>query len=119
MRLFHFHGTLRYLSALQFVDGVVGNSSSGLLEAPSFKIGTINIGSRQQGRVKAASVIDCEPDIRSISSALELLYSDNFQQRLEGVVNPYGDGGASLRIKNIIKNYDLTNVLKKSFYDLS
>ena len=67
-------GQLRYLSALQYVDAVVGNSSSGLLEAPSFKIGTINIGDRQKGRIKASSVIDCEPKKNSISTALTELY---------------------------------------------
>jgi len=68
-------GQLRYLSALQYVDAVVGNSSSGLLEAPSLKIGTINIGDRQTGRLKASSVIDCKSDSKSILNAFEELYS--------------------------------------------
>lgn len=111
-------GQLRYLSALQFVDAVVGNSSSGLAEAPSFKIGTINIGDRQRGRIKAASVIDCEPTKESILKAFDSLYSASFQEKLKSVVNPYGDGIASKRIIEIIKTTELTNVLKKSFYDL-
>jgi len=110
-------GQLRYLSALQFVDGVVGNSSSGLAEAPTFKIGTINIGDRQRGRIKADSVINCEPTKESILMALEKLYSKEFQKKLKGVRNPYGEGGAAEKIKNIIKEKDISNILKKEFYD--
>ena len=111
-------GQLRYLSALQYVDAVVGNSSSGLAEAPSFKIGTINIGDRQKGRIKASSVIDCEPNKDSILKSFEKLYSKEFQETLKTTLNPYGDGYASKRIVEILKNVDLKNILKKSFYDL-
>ncbi|WP_310441012.1 UDP-N-acetylglucosamine 2-epimerase [Sulfurimonas sp.] len=111
-------GQLRYLSALQFVDAVVGNSSSGLTEAPSFKIGTINIGDRQKGRIKASSVIDCEPSRESIKKAFEKLYSKEFQDSLKSVQNPYGDGCASLKIVEEIKKADLNNILKKSFYNI-
>ncbi|MGJ0314360.1 UDP-N-acetylglucosamine 2-epimerase [Aliarcobacter cryaerophilus] len=111
-------GQLRYLSALQYVDAVVGNSSSGLAEAPSFKIGTINIGDRQKGRIKASSVIDCEPNKDSILKSFEKLYSKEFQNSLINVKNPYGDGCASKKIVEILKSVDLENILKKSFYDL-
>ncbi|MGJ0353782.1 UDP-N-acetylglucosamine 2-epimerase [Aliarcobacter cryaerophilus] len=111
-------GQLRYLSALQYVDAVVGNSSSGLAEAPSFKIATINIGDRQKGRIKASSVIDCEPNKDSILKSFEKLYSKEFQETLKTVQNPYGDGYASKKIVEILKNVDLKNILKKSFYDL-
>lgn len=111
-------GQLRYLSALQFVDAVVGNSSSGLIEAPSFNIGTINIGDRQKGRIKAQSVIDCEPNKASISKAFDKLCSEEFQHTLTDVKNPYGDGCASEKIIVVIKHTDLSNILKKSFYDL-
>lgn len=111
-------GQLRYLSALQFVDAMVGNSSSGLAEAPSFKIGTINIGDRQKGRIKAISVIDCEPNKESIKKAFEKLYSKEFQETLKSVKNPYGDGCASLKIIEEIKKADLNNILKKSFYNI-
>jgi len=110
-------GQLRYLSALQFVDAMVGNSSSGLAEAPSFKIGTINIGDRQKGRLKASSVIDCEPNKQSIALAFERLHSDEFQESLKHTKNPYGDGLASKQIIEIIKKVDLSNILKKTFYD--
>jgi GDP/UDP-N,N'-diacetylbacillosamine 2-epimerase (hydrolysing) len=110
-------GQLNYLSALQFVDAVVGNSSSGLLEAPNFKIGTIDIGDRQRGRIKADSVISCPPDKKSINSALKKLYSQKFKNIVKNVKNPYGKGGASKSIVNIIKNCNFNNILKKTFYD--
>lgn len=111
-------GQLRYLSALQFINAVVGNSSSGLLEAPSFKIGTINIGDRQKGRVKADSIIDCSANKFDIKKAFEKLYSLEFQNSLLNVTNPYGDGCASKKIIEEIKRVDLENILKKIFYDI-
>lgn len=111
-------GQLRYLSALQFVDAMVGNSSSGLAEAPSFQIGTINIGDRQKGRIKAKSVIDCEPDKQSIKKAFEKLYSNEFQELLTTVKNPYGDGCASEKAVEVLKSVSLDKILKKSFYDI-
>ncbi|WP_151949791.1 UDP-N-acetylglucosamine 2-epimerase [Aliarcobacter butzleri] len=111
-------GQLRYLSALQYVDAMVGNSSSGLLEAPSFKIGTINIGDRQKSRIKADSVIDCSANKTDIEKAFEKLYSKEFQNSLINVQNPYGDGCASKKIIEALKNIDFKNILKKSFYDI-
>jgi GDP/UDP-N,N'-diacetylbacillosamine 2-epimerase (hydrolysing) len=112
-------GQLRYLSALQYVDAVVGNSSSGLIEAPSFKIGTINIGDRQKGRIKAASVIDCAPDANAISEAIQQLYSADFQQSLVNTKNPYGQAGASKKIADILRTHSLKHILKKHFNDLT
>ncbi len=111
-------GQLLYLSCIEHVDGVVGNSSSGLTEAPSFIKGTINIGDRQRGRLKAASVIDCTPDRQAIESALQRLYSPEFQAILKTVHNPYGEGGASEKIVQILQDYPLESILKKSFNDL-
>ncbi len=111
-------GRVNYLSSLQFIDGVVGNSSSGLTEAPSFKIGTINIGDRQKGRLKAKSIIDCEPTTDSIKNAIETLYSEDFQRMLLTVVNPMGEGDATEKIMAIIKNDSIPKELKKEFYDL-
>jgi GDP/UDP-N,N'-diacetylbacillosamine 2-epimerase (hydrolysing) len=111
-------GQLNYLSALQFVDAVVGNSSSGLLEAPSFKIGTIDIGDRQKGRIKADSVINCSPEKEDISKSLGGLYSKDFQNIVKNTKNPYGSGGASKKIISIIRDINLKGVLKKTFYDL-
>ncbi len=111
-------GQLRYLSCLHHVDGVVGNSSSGLIEAPAFRIGTINIGMRQQGRLRAVSVIDCEPDRQAISMALRRLYSAEHRAKLADVVNPYGDGGASSRILDVLSEVSLDGITKKQFHDL-
>lgn len=112
-------GQLRYLSCIAQVDGVVGNSSSGLLEAPSFKKGSIDIGDRQKGRLRAGSVIGCEPTRESIAAALAQLYSAEFQESLHDVVNPYGDGGASEKVVEKLKRYDLSGIVKKTFNDLS
>lgn len=111
-------GQLRYLSCVNQVDGVVGNSSSGLAEVPSFKKGTINIGDRQKGRLQARSVINCEPNFESIGAAIRKLYSDEFQANLENTSNPYGEGGASEKVLSIIKNYSFEGILKKEFHDL-
>jgi len=111
-------GHLNYLSTLQFVDGVVGNSSSGLAEVPTFKIGTVNIGDRQKGRLKSKSVIDCEPTEKSIKKAIEILYSRDFQNILPSVVNPYGEGNATEKIIEVLKNKNIPKELKKEFYDL-
>jgi GDP/UDP-N,N'-diacetylbacillosamine 2-epimerase (hydrolysing) len=111
-------GQLRYLSCIEHMDGVVGNSSSGLIEVPSFAKGTINIGDRQRGRLKAKSVIDCDPDQESITAALQKLYSKEFQLALRMVQNPYGDGGASKKIVKILQDHSLELTLKKTFHDL-
>jgi GDP/UDP-N,N'-diacetylbacillosamine 2-epimerase (hydrolysing) len=111
-------GQMRYLSCIAHCDGVVGNSSSGLTEVPTFKKGTINIGDRQLGRLMARSVINCEPTRQSIKAALKKLYSGDFQESLRDICNPYGEGGASEKVINIIKSYDLSGIVKKSFYDL-
>ena len=111
-------GYKNYLSTLQFVDGVVGNSSSGLGEAPTFQIGTINIGDRQKGRIKAKSIIDCNPTAKSISKAIKKLYSEDFQAGLKTVTNPYGEGGASRKIVEVLQNLIIPKETKKIFYDL-
>ena len=111
-------GQLRYLSCINQVDGVVGNSSSGLTEVPSFRKGTVNIGDRQRGRLKADSVIDCAPDRQSIAEALRKLYSPEFQAGLATVHNPYGEGGASEQIVQVLQDYPLDQLLKKTFHDL-
>jgi GDP/UDP-N,N'-diacetylbacillosamine 2-epimerase (hydrolysing) len=111
-------GQHNFLSALQYMDLIVGNSSSGLLEAPSFKIGTINIGDRQKGRLKAKSIIDCSPNRKSISSSIQKAYSKEFQKLLKNVKNPYGDGCPSKKIVRVLKSVSLENLLKKSFFDL-
>jgi GDP/UDP-N,N'-diacetylbacillosamine 2-epimerase (hydrolysing) len=111
-------GRLKYLSTLQFVDGVIGNSSSGLTEAPTFKVGTVNIGHRQKGRLKAKSIIDCKPTKESVKNAIKSLYSEDFQKILTTAENPYGVGDAIEKIMDILKNHVIPKTLKKEFYDL-
>lgn len=110
-------GQSRYLSCLAQVDGVVGNSSSGLAEAPSFKKGTINIGNRQSGRLQATSIINCEPHKHSIDGAIKILYSNEFQSKLREVKNPYGEGGASEMIVKLLKETNIEGIIFKEFYD--
>jgi GDP/UDP-N,N'-diacetylbacillosamine 2-epimerase (hydrolysing) len=117
-RVYSSLGQLRYLSCIAHVDGVIGNSSSGLAEAPSFRKGTVNIGDRQRGRLQAGSVINCEPTRAGISDALRTLYSSDFQASLSQVTNPYGDGGASERIVALMNGQSLDGLAKKAFYDL-
>jgi GDP/UDP-N,N'-diacetylbacillosamine 2-epimerase (hydrolysing) len=111
-------GQERYLSCLRQVDAVIGNSSSGLTEAPSMGVGTINIGKRQDGRLRALSVIDCEPKRHHILSAIAKVFSPSFRGSLATAVNPYGDGGASERIVRVLESVNLRGVDRKVFYDL-
>ncbi len=110
-------GQLRYLSALQHVDAVVGNSSSGLLEAPSFHIATVNIGDRQRGRIQGKTVINCAPEVDEIFAAIERIYRPTFQLQLKKAKNPYGNGGTAKKILEMLQSYSLDNILKKPFYD--
>ena len=112
-------GQLRYLSAMKHCAAVVGNSSSGILEAPSFKIPTINVGDRQKGRVRAGSVIDCEPEKDQIHSALHKALSKEFTDSLKDITNPYEKSGTAQMILEAIKKADLNNIVKKEFYDTS
>ena len=111
-------GNINYLSILKNVDGVVGNSSSGIIEAPSLKIGTINIGDRQLGRVFTTNVINCNYDIKQIEKALKKLFSKSFKDQLKNIINPYGDGKVSKKISNIIIKTKLDKIIKKRFYDI-
>ena len=111
-------GQSRYMSALKYVDAIIGNSSSGLLEAPSFKIGTVNIGDRQKGRIKAKSVIDCLANKKDIKKAIDKIYSKKFQKLLKNVKNPYSGGKTSKKIVNILKKISFPDSLKKKFYDI-
>ena len=111
-------GQLKYLSCIAQVDGVIGNSSSGLMEVPSFRKGTINIGDRQKGRLQAKNIINCDPRRRSIVDAIHTLYSDEFNYNLNSTVNPYGEGGASAKVIEIISKISLAQIVKKTFNDL-
>jgi UDP-hydrolysing UDP-N-acetyl-D-glucosamine 2-epimerase len=111
-------GQLRYLSALKYVDFVLGNSSSGIVEVPSFKIPTVNIGIRQKGRVRAASVIDCAPLTSDILAAINLALSNEFRQAAMNTINPYHKPNTVQSILNVLKTADLKRIMLKHFYDL-
>lgn len=110
-------GQLRYYSMLKYVDAVIGNSSSGILEAPSFKIGTINLGDRQKGRIQSKSVINSGYFQTDIFKAIKLLYSKNFQNKLKKTTNPYGPKGATKKIIKILENIEEIKI-KKIFYNI-
>ena len=116
--LFASLGQQRYLSALQYVDAVVGNTSSGIVEAPSFKIGSINIGDRQKGRVQAPSVLNTTLSKDSITRALTQLYTREFQEVLGQVINPYYQQNSSFKTKEVLKNIALDNIINKEFQDI-
>ncbi len=112
-------GQLRYLSSLKHVDLIIGNSSSGIIEAPSFKIPTINIGDRQGGRVSSDSIINCKNDHLSVSKAIDKGLSEPFRKKIKKAKNLYGNYGASKRIKNILEKISLENILIKNFKDIN
>lgn len=113
-------GVLRYLSAVKYARLVIGNSSSGILEAPSLGTPTINIGDRQKGRMMADSVICCDPDCNKISAAMKEAMSEEFQDKSRNVKSPFGDGTTSAQIVEIIDNFLETHTdrHKKQFYDI-
>lgn len=114
-------GAVRYLSALKYAEFVMGNSSSGIVEAPSMRIPTINIGDRQKGRIQAESIINCNPTKDDILNAMELASSPKYKELCKTVHNPYGDGSTSLYIVKFIKEYLKSHKveIKKKFFDLS
>lgn len=111
-------GQLTYLSALNVCDVVIGNSSSGIVEAPVVKKPTVNIGNRQSGRLKSKSIIDCEPNWNSISTAITLALSQDFKKILKETTSLYGKPGASEKIKNTLKNYKIEKNGNKIFHDI-
>lgn len=112
-------GYRRYLSAVAQVDAVIGNSSSGLLEVPSLGKPALNIGSRQQGRLKASSVCDCGTEQADISAGLDQVLSESFRTGAQRTCNPYGDGGASDLIVNALATLVLDKGNLKRFHDLA
>ena len=109
-------GQVRYLSSLKYAAAVIGNSSSGIIEVPSFHVPTVNIGERQKGRISSRSVIHCEASMESISVAIKRAVSDSFLNQISNADNPYGRGDASSEVLSILESMDLS--CTKSFYDL-
>lgn len=111
-------GAHRYLSAMKYASAVIGNSSSGIIEAPSFKIPTVNMGDRQKGRVRSESVVDCEPIAITIVSSIRKAISAEFQDVLKVVKNPYEQADTAARIVEKITLFCPAELMKKSFYNL-
>jgi GDP/UDP-N,N'-diacetylbacillosamine 2-epimerase (hydrolysing) len=111
-------GQLRYLSAMRQVDGVVGNSSSGIIEAPLMRVGTVNIGDRQKGRERVPSVIDCEPDRGAIRAAIDRLYAPEFQALLRSAADLQERAPVAPRIAEVLATYPLQDILKKRFHSV-
>jgi GDP/UDP-N,N'-diacetylbacillosamine 2-epimerase (hydrolysing) len=111
-------GQQLYFSIISQVDGVIGNSSSGIIEVPSLKKGTINIGDRQLGRLQDATIINCQPESNQIRAAIESLYTDDFKKKLEISSNPNDNRDVSDKMIKILREISLDGILKKRFYDL-
>lgn len=112
-------GSLRYLSAIKYAKVVIGNSSSGIIEVPSFKLPSINIGIRQKGRIKAETVIDCENTEQAIEKAIALAISPNFQNFCQTIENIYGDGHATDKIMNVLNDFSFEKSPQKQFFDIN
>lgn len=111
-------GQLRYLSLLKYCDAVIGNSSSGLIEAPTFNIPTVNIGIRQKGRLAGPSVLNADENKESIRGAILIAVSKEFREQISECINPYGSGDSSRKIVDTITSFPLQGIIYKSFYDL-
>lgn len=112
-------GQRNFFSVLNEVDGIIGNSSSGILEMPSFKKGTINIGNRQKGRIQASSIINSNTNTSSIERSIKKLYSKKFKKKIKLTKNAFFKKNTSKNITNIIANFPLKNLFKKNFYESS
>lgn len=111
---FHSLGALRFLSLVQHCDAIIGNSSSGILEAPSLQTATINIGDRQKGRIQAKSIVNCDIQVDSISQAIQKVK----KLTIQGIVNPYYNGGAVDKIMNVLADNTIDFKVVKHFYDI-
>lgn len=112
-------GQLRYLSAVKHAEAVIGNSSSGIVEAPALKVPTVNIGDRQQGRLRAPSIVDCDADPDAIAAAIAKALAPGFRESFAAMRPPYGAGGASRAIKDKLKAIDLGSLRRKRFLDMT
>jgi len=111
-------GSSVYLSLLRIVDGVIGNSSSGISEAPFFGIGTVNIGDRQQGRFMATSVVNCSVSEMSIVNSINKILNDNFRKKIKNRIKTYGSSNVARKITKKLSSFDFRKYNKKVFYDI-
>jgi len=112
-------GSLRFLSTIKICDAIVGNSSSGIIEAPSLGTATINIGDRQRGRTQATSVVNCDVSLDDILKAFQTITNSTFKKSLNSVQNPYGQGGTSDKIVQALSQIDFTDLKIKKFHNLA
>ncbi|WP_368506595.1 MULTISPECIES: UDP-N-acetylglucosamine 2-epimerase [unclassified Tamlana] len=112
-------GNLRFLSLVQYCDAIIGNSSSGILEAPSLNSATINIGNRQKGRIQARSVVNSNLDEQDILEAFSQIKQDTFKKDLARIINPYDNGGSCHKIMDVLKKINLESFQTKPFFDLN
>ncbi|WP_083256779.1 UDP-N-acetylglucosamine 2-epimerase [Glaciecola punicea] len=111
-------GQIRYLSAMKYCDAVIGNSSSGLIESPTFCVPTVNIGNRQKGRIAGDTVLHCADSVGAIRETIEKALSEEFKMHCKKAINPYGLGESSKRIVDVLITYPLKGIVSKKFYDL-
>jgi UDP-hydrolysing UDP-N-acetyl-D-glucosamine 2-epimerase len=111
-------GMQRYLSAMKYCSAVIGNSSSGIVEAPSFQVPNINIGDRQKGRIQAVSTLNCSPEAGAIRQTIDRMLSPAFQESLSGISNPYDRPNTSSTIVGLLENANLFGITKKKFHDV-
>jgi UDP-hydrolysing UDP-N-acetyl-D-glucosamine 2-epimerase len=112
-------GSLRYLSAIALVDVVVGNSSSGIIEVPALDTPTVNIGNRQAGRLRAASIIDCTESRQDIAAGIERALSTEFMQSIKGQAQAYEGGNVASKITKVLGSIDLDDIIVKKFHTIS
>ena len=112
-------GQVNYFSILNQIDGMIGNSSSGIIEMPYFKKGTINIGTRQSGRLFSKSVISVEAKKNKIIQGVKKLLSKKFRKNIKNNINPYGNPGASDKIVKILKKVKIKKIINKKFFDIN
>jgi UDP-hydrolysing UDP-N-acetyl-D-glucosamine 2-epimerase len=118
VRLVESLGSVRHLSLMKHADAVIGNSSSGVVEAPFLKTPTVNVGERQKGRLRARSIVDCKGDRADIEKAIRKAISPEFREVCQGAVSLYGEGDASRRIKDVLVRFPLEGLARKAFVDL-
>jgi GDP/UDP-N,N'-diacetylbacillosamine 2-epimerase (hydrolysing) len=111
-------GQLRYISALKYIGAIAGNSSSGIIETPSFNLPTVNIGKREEGRIMADNVICVKQDFTEIKKGIEKALSKEFKESLTNMINPYERKGTASNIANVLSIYNLSETTMKEFYDI-
>ena len=111
-------GLKRYLSAMKICSAVIGNSSSGILEAPIFKVPSVNIGDRQKGRLRVKSILDCKADTNAISQAIETALTESFRHDIRDLIHPSEQADTAQKIVRMLATVDLQGIIKKSFHDI-